>query len=205
MEIHLIVLDVVVCLAFGVRESLFHHQVMSDDIDIQYPRYHMRRWAFFEPICGFAGAWTASRARNASPWEHAIVNLQSTCYGRRPGPHLSRRVPAGSQRATEPRVRENTRGRKTKTCRCDKKRLYTYQYLSNITIAQRRRALITFFFGISPKHCRCCNKQQTPHGQHYTSSMMPCAAAPKPQEWRYTCHNGERTFPRFFLRGSCKR
>ena len=49
MEIHLIVLDVVVCLTVGVRESLFHHQGMSDDIDdIQDTNYHMSRRTFLE-------------------------------------------------------------------------------------------------------------------------------------------------------------
>ena len=41
------------------------------------------------------------------------------------GPHLSRGVRAGSLRASEPRAREKTRGRKKKKCRCAQKQFYT--------------------------------------------------------------------------------
>ena len=39
---------VVACLASWCRGIPFHHQIMSDDIDdLQDPRYHMSRRAFF--------------------------------------------------------------------------------------------------------------------------------------------------------------
>ena len=97
--------------------------VMSDDIDdIQIPRYHMRRRAFFDLLimyqviytCGFAWAWIALRARNASPSGRASFNPQSTCHGPRPGPKLAYWVRASSLCATKPRGRGKTRGRKRK-------------------------------------------------------------------------------------------
>ena len=42
------------------------------------------------------------------------------------GPHLRRGVPAGSLRATEPRARGKTRGRKRKKCRCAKKSTFIH-------------------------------------------------------------------------------
>ena len=59
----------------------------------------------------------ALRARNASPRGRATLNTQSTCHGPRPGPKLAHGVRAGSLRATEPRARGKTRGRKRKKCR----------------------------------------------------------------------------------------
>ena len=102
--------------------------VMSDDIDeIKGPRDHMRRRTFFQSVynvlctCGFAWAWMALRARNASPGGRATLNPQSTCHGPRPGPKLAYWVRAGSLCATEPRARGKTRGRKRKKCRRVKK------------------------------------------------------------------------------------
>ena len=69
--------------------------VMSNDIDdIQDPRYNMRRRTFFNLLImyyvrGFAWAWMALRARNASPSGRATLNPQSTCHGPRPGPKLA--------------------------------------------------------------------------------------------------------------------
>ena len=65
MKIYLTVYQVVACLACWCRGKLFHHQVMSDDIDdIQDPRYYISRRTFFYPVLGFARAWMALRARN---------------------------------------------------------------------------------------------------------------------------------------------
>ena len=62
---------------------------MSDGIDdIQDPRDHMGRRTFFITVRGSAWAWTALRARNASPWLLATLNPQSTCHGPRPGSTL---------------------------------------------------------------------------------------------------------------------
>ena len=92
--------------------------VMSDDVDdIQDPRYDKRRRTFFNLLinvlytCGFAWAWMALRARNASP---SGCNPQNTCHGPRPGPKLAYWVRASSLCATEPRARGETRGRKEK-------------------------------------------------------------------------------------------
>ena len=70
--------------------NIFHHEVMSDDIDdIQNPRYHVSRRTLFQPVRGFAGAWMAPRARSASPWGRPTLKPQSTCHGGRPGPTLA--------------------------------------------------------------------------------------------------------------------
>ena len=45
-------------------------------------------------------------------------NCQSTYHGPRPGPTLASRVHAGLLLAQQPRVREWTRGRKSKNCQC---------------------------------------------------------------------------------------
>ena len=120
----------------GIGEIPFHHQVMSADIDdIQDHRYRMSRRTFFLTqvkmyhrycVRGFAWTWMALRARNPSPRGLAILNPQSTCHGPRPGPKLARGVRAGSLRATEPRAREKTLGRKRKKCRNPKK---TYLFI----------------------------------------------------------------------------
>ena len=90
-------------LGSGKDFSISPSYVMSDDIiDIQDPRYHMRRRTFFEPVRGFAGAWMALRARYPSPRGLAILNPLSTCLGPRPGPQLARGVRVGSLRSTEP-------------------------------------------------------------------------------------------------------
>ena len=108
----------------GIGKKPFHHQVMSGDIDhIQDPRYRMSRRTSFNLLLyyvrGFAYTWMALRARNPSP--------KGTCHleppehvppaGHRPGPTLAPSVRGGSLRATEPRAREKTRGRKRKKCR----------------------------------------------------------------------------------------
>ena len=54
------------------------------------------------------------RFRNASPMGRATLNPQSSCHEPRPGPELAHGVRAGSLRATEPRAREKTRGKKIK-------------------------------------------------------------------------------------------
>ena len=63
----------------------------------------------------------ALRARNPSPRGLATLNPQSTCHGPRPAPKLACGVRAGSMRATEPRARGKTRGRKGKKCQRVKK------------------------------------------------------------------------------------
>ena len=86
----------------------------------------MRRRTFFMLMCyvrGFACTWMALRARNPSPSGLATLNPQSTCHGPRPGPKLACGVRAGSLRATEPRARGKTLGRKRKRCRRD---IYIY-------------------------------------------------------------------------------
>ena len=96
--------------------------VMSDDIDdIQDPRYYMRRRTFFSLVRGFECTWMALRAQNPSPSGLATSNPQSTCHGPLHGPKLACGVRAGSLRATEPRARGKTRGRKRKKCRTAKK------------------------------------------------------------------------------------
>ena len=108
--------------------------VMSNDIDdIQDPRYHMRRRTFFNVLVycvrEFACTWMALRARNPCPSGLATLDPQSTCHEPRPGPKLACGVRAGSLRATEPRARGKTRGRKRKKCRWAKKtHLYMYVY-----------------------------------------------------------------------------
>ena len=62
----------------------------------------------------------ALRARNHSTWGLVTMNPQSTRYGPRSGLNLRRGVRAGSLRATEPRAREKTRGRKRKMSKCQK-------------------------------------------------------------------------------------
>ena len=125
----------VACRACWCREKRFITKyVMSDDIDdIQDLRYHMRRRTFFLLVnnvlctCGFAWAWMALRARNASPSGRASLNPQSTCHGPRPGSKLAYGVRAGSLCATELRARGKTRGRKRQECRRVKKtHLYVY-------------------------------------------------------------------------------
>ena len=108
----------------GVGDIPLHHQVMSGDIDdIQEHRYRISRRTWFQLsvkmyhryyVRGFVWARMALRARNPSPWGLATLTPQSTCHGPRPRPKLARGVRAGSLRATEPRAREKSRGRKRK-------------------------------------------------------------------------------------------
>ena len=79
-------------------------------------------------VRGFACAWMAPRARNLSSSGLATFNPQSTVHGPRPGPKLACGVRASSLRATEPRARGKTRGRKRKNADVPKKRIYMYVY-----------------------------------------------------------------------------
>ena len=84
---------------------------------------------FFQPIRGFAGAWMAIRARNASPRGCATLNRKSACHGPRPGPQRAHGVRAGSLRATEPRARKKPAAERETKCRRTKKtHLYVYVY-----------------------------------------------------------------------------
>ena len=108
--------------------------------------------SFFQPICGFAGAWMAIRGRNASPWGCAALNRKSTCHGPRPGPRRAHGVRAGSLRATEPRARKkHVAEREIKCRRAKKTHLYVYVYtlrmyyhvwyVSKTTTLQQRRCM----------------------------------------------------------------
>ena len=79
--------------------------------------------------------WLYVRARNPSPRGLATLNPQSTCHRPRPGPKLACGFRAVSPRATEPRARGKTRGRKRKKCRWAKK---THLYLYICTWSKKR-------------------------------------------------------------------
>ena len=83
-------------------------------------------------------AWVALRAGNPSPSGLATLNRQSTCHGPRPGAKLAHGVRTGSLRATEPRARGKTGGRKIKKCRKVKK-TYLYIYIQGSGVAAYRR------------------------------------------------------------------
>ena len=68
-------------------------------------------------VRGFACTWMAPRVGNPSPNGLATLDPQDTCHGPRPGPKPACGIRAGSLRATEPRARGKTRGRKRKKCR----------------------------------------------------------------------------------------
>ena len=117
-------------LKLGIGQIRLHRQIKSDEIDIQDHRYRMSlpeiiltqvKMYHRYYVRGFAWAWMALRVRNPSPGGIATLNPQSTCHGPRPGPKLACGVRAGSLRATEPRARGKTRGRKRKKCRTAKK------------------------------------------------------------------------------------
>ena len=120
----------------GVGDIPLHHQVMSGDIDdIQEHRYRISRRTWFQLsvkmyhryyVRGFVWARMALRARNPSPWGLATLTPQSTCHGPRPRPKLARGVRAGSLRATEPRAREKSRGRKRKNGLSAKKHTFIH-------------------------------------------------------------------------------
>ena len=55
----------------------------------------MSRRTFVQHVRGFAWAWMALRARNASPWLRVTLNPESTCHGPRPGPTLAPRCSGG--------------------------------------------------------------------------------------------------------------
>ena len=66
------------------------------------------------------------RARNAFPRGRATLNPLRPFHSPRPGPTLAHGIRAGSQRAAEPRKRENTTSRKRKKGQREKKtHLYT--------------------------------------------------------------------------------
>ena len=68
----------------------------------------------------------ALRARNAFPRGRATLNPLRPFHSPRPGPTLAHGIRAGSQRAAEPRKRENTTSRKRKKGQREKKtHLYT--------------------------------------------------------------------------------
>ena len=137
-------------LGSGKDFSISPSYVMSDDIiDIQDPRYHMRRRTFFEPVRGFAGVWMALRARNPSPSGLATLNSQNTCHGPRSGSKLACGVRAGSLRATEPRTRGKTRGRKRKKCRRAKKHIYILVYILRNMYKVPRRDVLSEIPGVT--------------------------------------------------------
>ena len=94
--------------------------VLLDDIhDIQDPKSHEASDILLTCTWVCLG-WMALRGRNPSPSRRATLNLQSTCHGPRSGLKLACGVPAGSMRATDPRARWKSRGRKRKKCRMAK-------------------------------------------------------------------------------------
>ena len=100
---------------------------------------------FSYPVRGFAGTCMTLLTRNASPRGLATLNPQSTCHGPRPGPKLARGVRAGSLRATVPRAREKTRGRKRKKCRSAK-----YIYMTTGYFAGQSTAVVEILQSSAP-------------------------------------------------------
>ena len=95
--------------------------LMPDDIDvIQDSRHHMRRRTLFQAVnnvictCGFAWAWVALHARNASSSGRATFNRHTPFDGSRPGLKFTYGVWADSLCATKPRAQGKTRDRKRK-------------------------------------------------------------------------------------------
>ena len=111
---------------FGKNFSITKY-VMSDDIDdIQDPRYHMRRRTFFQRVTNVLFTWVCmgldgSTCSESLPERTCHFEPHSTCHGPWLGPKLACGVRTGSLRATEPRARGKTRGRKRKRCRRAKK------------------------------------------------------------------------------------
>ena len=91
--------------------------------------------------------WMALRARNHSPRGLATLDPQSTCHGPRPEPKLARGARAGSLRATEPRARETTCGRKSKKCRRAKKNTFIH---SNICFFSIPCIIFALLFSLFP-------------------------------------------------------
>ena len=125
------------CLPCRSRGKLFHHQVCdvwrhwwhSKIPDITWDVGHSFNLLIMYYVRGFAWAWMALRARNASPSGRATFDPQSTRHGPRPGANLAYWVRAGSLCATGPRARGKTRGRNRKYRRVTKTHFFKYMYI----------------------------------------------------------------------------
>ena len=118
----------VACLACWCREKLFH-QVFSGDIDdIQDPKLSLEPSDILLTCTWVCRRLDGSTCSKSSPERTCDFESQSTCHGPRPGPKLACGVRASSLRATEPRARGKTRGRKRKNADVPKKRIYMYVY-----------------------------------------------------------------------------
>ena len=89
---------------------------------------------FLYPVRGFAWAWMALRARNASPWLLANVRdfePQSTCHGPRPGPTLAPWCSGGLLVCPGAESTKNDPGPEEKKMpMCKKEHIYTYLVVS---------------------------------------------------------------------------